>query len=310
MEERKCREQVYVATKMLFARDREKKVFLKEGSGRRAGATEENLNEQLAKSLKRLRSDYIDILYLHSCEGPQMSTYDPMVKAFLKAKESGKARFIGISTHTNEPETIRAAVDTGIWDVILTSYNFMQEHKKEVKKAIQYATERGLGVIAMKTQGGVKLNREKKIEVNHAAALKWVLNDKNVCTAIPGITTFDQLDLDVSVIKDLSLSYQEKRDLNISSMLKGAFYCQQCRSCVSSCPRAVEIPELMRSYMYADGYGNLFQAQLTVDDLPVECGLDVCRDCVTCVATCPHGIDIRHRLGFLMAVTSIGNGAG
>ena len=134
-----------------------------EGSGRHAGATEEGLNEQLAESLKRLRTDYIDILYLHSCQGPQMSTYEPMMRAFVKAKEAGKARFIGISTHANEPETIRAAVDTGIWDVILTSYNFMQEHKDAVKKAIQYATEKGLGVIAMKTQGWRTVEPGKKI---------------------------------------------------------------------------------------------------------------------------------------------------
>ena len=309
LEDRKCRDQVYVATKMAFARDRAKKVFLREGSGRRYGATEENLNVQLAKSLKRLRTDYIDILYLHSCQGPQMSTYEPMIKAFVKAKESGKARFIGISTHTDEPETIRAAVDTGIWDVILTTYNFMQEHKEAVKKSIRYATQKGLGVIAMKTQGGVRLNREKKIDVNHAAALKWVLNDENVCTTIPGITTFDQMDLDFSVMKDLPLSDQEKRDLTISSMLKGTFYCQQCRSCVSSCPKTVEIPALMRAYMYAEGYGNLIQAELTVDELPAAYGLNVCRDCATCSAACSHGIDIPYRLGFLMAMTSLGHGS-
>jgi len=309
LEERKCRDQVYIATKMLFSRDREKKVFLVQGSGRHAGATEKSLNEQLAESLKRLRTDYIDILYLHNCQGPQMSTYEPMIRAFVKAKEAGKARFIGISTHTNEPETIRAAVDTGIWDVILTSYNFMQEHKEAVKKAIQYATKKGLGVIAMKTQGGVKLNREKNIEVNHAAALKWVLNDKNVCTTIPGITTFDQMDLDFNVMKDFSLSDQEKRDLKLSSMLEGPFYCQQCRSCVASCPKAIEIPSLMRAYMYAEGYGNLVQAELTIDELPEEYGLNVCRDCSACRATCHRGIDIRHRLGFLMAMTVVGHGA-
>jgi len=306
LEERKCRDQIYVATKMLFARDREKKVFLREGSGRHAGATEESLNEQLAESLKRLRTDYIDILYLHSCQGPQMSTYEPMMKAFVKAKEAGKARFIGISTHANEPETICAAADTGIWDVILTSYNFMQEHRKEVQKAIRYATEKRLGVIAMKTQGGVRLNREKNMEVNHAAALKWVLNDKNVCTTIPGITTFDQMDLDFGVMRDLSLSDQEKRGLKISSMLKGTFYCQQCRVCVASCPRRVEIPSLMRAYMYAKGYGNRVQAELTVEGLPAENGLNACLDCAICSATCPRGIDIHQRIGFLTAMTAGG----
>jgi len=309
LEERKCRDKVYVGTKMAFARDREKNVFISEGRGRSAGATEENFNKQLATSLERLRTDYVDILYLHNCQGPLMPTYEPMIEAFVKAKESGKARFIGISTHANEPETIRAAVDTGTWDVILTSYNFVQAHKEEVKRTIQYAAEKGVGVIAMKTQGGARLHRGKKIEVNHAAALKWVLNDKNVCTTIPGITTFEQMDLDFSVMKDLTLSDEEKSDLRISSMLRGPLYCQQCGSCILSCPKKVEVPTLMRAYMYAEGYGNLIQAELTIDELPTEHGLSVCQDCGACTASCRFGIPIRDRLDFLVAMGSSKHGA-
>jgi predicted aldo/keto reductase-like oxidoreductase len=305
LEERKCRDQVYVATKMIFARDTERGVFINEGKGKYMGATQKDFDEQLAMSLRRLRSDYVDILYLHNCHGPLMPTYEPMMKAFVKAKESGKARFVGISTHGNEPETIRAAVDAGIWDVILTSYNFIQQHKEEVKKAIEYAAEKGLGVVAMKTQGGVKLNLGKKIEVNHTAALKWVLNDKNVCTTIPGMTTFEQMDLDFSVMGDLSLSEGERRDLGISSIISGPLYCQQCGSCAPSCPKGVEIPELMRAYMYAEGYGNLIQAELTVDALPAEHSLKACLDCATCTASCCYGINIRDRLNFLMAMRSI-----
>ena len=306
LEDQKCREKVYISTKMGFARDRKKKVFISEGSGRKPGATEKNLNKQLAKSLKRLRTDYVDILYLHSCYGPLMPTYEPMMKAFVKAKESGMARFIGISTHANEPETIRAAADAGIWDVILTAYNFMQDDKEEVKKAIRYAAKRGLGIIAMKTQSGVRLNREKKVEVNHAASLKWVLNDENVCTTIPGITTFEQMDLDFGVMSDLSLSVEEKRDLKLSSMLSGHLYCQYCRSCVPLCLHGVEIPTLMRAYMYAEGYGNLIQAELTMDELPPTQSLNACRDCTACTASCRYGINISERIDTLMAINSIG----
>jgi predicted aldo/keto reductase-like oxidoreductase len=300
--ERGDRDKVHVATKMLFNRDKEKNVFAGQGRGKYAGATANNFHKQLAKSLKRLRTDYVDILYLHSCHGAGMSTYEPMLKLFVKAKESGHARFIGVSTHANEAETIRAAVDTGVWDVILTSYNFLQNHRDEVKEAIQYATDRGVGVIAMKTQGGVRLNREKKVEVNHAAALKWVLQDHNVCTTIPGITTFDQLQLDVGVMSSLSLSEEEKRDLKISSLVRGHLYCQQCRRCIPSCSRNVEIPTLMRAFMYAAGYGNLAQAQLTVDGVPPERGLSKCRDCPSCTATCRNGIDVRERLEALRAI--------
>ncbi len=296
LEETGRRKDVYVATKMYFARDREKGVFATEGTEREPGATPENLDVQLQTSLRRLRSDYVDILYLHSCYGPQMATYEPLMKALVRVKEAGKARFIGVSTHRDEPAVIRAAVDAGIYDVVLTSYNYMQEHGEEVKKAIAYAAGKDVGIVAMKTQGGGSLNRGKPGEVNHKAALRWVLNDENVCTAIPGITTFDQMDTDFSVMDDLTLSDEEKRDLRLASTVRGPFYCQNCRACISSCPRRVEIPDLMRAYMYAEAYGNLIQAEVTAAELPVERGLDVCRGCASCSASCRRGIEIRERV--------------
>ncbi len=100
LEDRGGRDKVYIATKMRFEQDDDKGVFSSKGGLRHPGATEENLFEQLDKSLKRLRTDYVDILYLHNCSTPAMVTYEPMMKAFTKVKEQGKARFIGISTHS------------------------------------------------------------------------------------------------------------------------------------------------------------------------------------------------------------------
>jgi predicted aldo/keto reductase-like oxidoreductase len=295
------RGKVYVATKMRFARDNEKNVFLLRGNEREPAATGDNLFKQLETSLKRLRTDYVDILYLHSCYSPQMATYEPLMNALVKAKKQGKARFIGISTHKNEPDVIRAAVDTGNYDVVLTAYNFVQEYRDEVKKAIQYAAEKGVGIVAMKTQGGRRLQEQSKVEVNHEAALKWVLNDKNVGTTIPGMTTFDQLDLNFKVMGNLKLKASEKRELQLASMLKGILYCQNCRSCVSTCSYRVEIPTLMRAYMYAEGYGNLIQARITAAGLPEKLGLDMCRKCSSCTASCCNGINIDSRLKSLIA---------
>ncbi len=304
LQDRGGRDKVYIATKMRFNADSDKGVFSAEDGGAHPGATEANLAEQLETSLKRLRTDYVDILYLHNCLTPAMVTYEPMMEAFAKLKKQGKARFIGISTHTKEPECIRAAADAQIWDVVETAQNFLKENREEIRKASAYAAEKGVGIICMKTQGGVQLNQEKKVEVNHAAALKWVLNDQNVCTAIPGITTFDQLDLDFSVMASLELSPEERRDLELSAMLPGPLYCQNCSRCLSTCPGNVQIPELMRAFMYQEGYRNLHEARATVADLAPGRGLDTCRACTNCTATCPNGIDIAHRLRSLMTMNS------
>ena len=294
------RDKVTIATKMRFARDREKNVFISEGSAREPLATPENFRSQLDTSLERLQTDFVDILYLHSCDSPEMATYEPMMKELVLAKENGKARFIGVSAHSNVPDVIRATVDTGIYDVIEIAYNYMGEQKDDIREANKYAMEKGVGIVAMKVMGGNRLNKDENVKINHKAALKWVLSDENVCTTIPGMTTFDQLDLNMGVMADLRLTEDEKRELQIASMLKGTLYCQNCRSCVPTCAYGVEIPNLMRAYMYAEGYGNRYQAERTVAKLPVRRGLEVCRECTSCTATCPHGLQIQARVQSLM----------
>lgn len=300
VERRGDRDKIIIGTKMRFNRDRKTHRFLMNGTGRQPAATPENLYEQLELSLERLRTDYIDILYLHSCYSPEMVTFEPLKNALVKVKKQGKTRFIGISTHSNEPDVIRAAVDTGVYDVILTSYNFVQKHRKEVKKAIQYAVDKGIGIVAMKTQGGGRFQRESKVGINHTAALKWVLQDENVCTSIPGMTSFDQLDLNFKTMNDLAISSQEKADIIAAQAMNGILYCQNCRSCIPTCPKSVEIPHLIRAYMYADGYGNPYQARNTIAELPDKEGLDVCRSCTSCTAVCANGIDISARVDFLI----------
>lgn len=294
------RDKIYVATKMRFARDRDKNVFTLRGTEREPGASEENLFKQLETSLQRLRTDYIDILYLHSCYSPQMAVYEPLMNALVKAKKQGKARFIGVTTHSNEPDVIRASVDAGVYDVVLAAYNFAQNHREDVKKAIQHAVSKGVGVVAMKTQGGRSMQERGEIEINHEAALKWVLEDKNVSTTIPGVTTFEQLDQNFRVMNNLALSGTERSEIQFASSLKGKIYCQNCRSCISTCPNNAEIPNLMRAFMYAKAYGNYIQAGMTVAELPRKKGLNVCRSCSSCTASCTNGINIGTRVKTLI----------
>jgi predicted aldo/keto reductase-like oxidoreductase len=296
VEQRGNRDSVTIATKMYFARDRDNGVFSNEASARAPAPTEESLFKLLETSLQRLRTDYVDILYLHSCYSPAMATYEPIMEALVKAKEQGKARFLGTSTHRDEPNVIRATVDAGIYDVVLTSYNYLQDHKEAVGEAIAYAAGKGVGVVAMKTQGGNRLNQQEGVEINHQAALKWVFANPHVCTAIPGMTTFEQMDLNYAVMANLELSEAEERELKLASLLPGTYFCQSCRECVSTCPERVEIPSLMRAYMYAEAYGNTIQAEETIATVPEERGLRVCADCSSCQARCSRDLPIGDRV--------------
>ncbi|MCK7531148.1 MAG: hypothetical protein MZV63_08955 [Marinilabiliales bacterium] len=54
----------------------------------------------------------------------------------LISKRRAEARFIGISTHKNEPLVINTMAEDGIWDVVLTSYNFKQTYLDEMDSAL------------------------------------------------------------------------------------------------------------------------------------------------------------------------------
>jgi predicted aldo/keto reductase-like oxidoreductase len=283
------RDSVVIATKVWEPRNIKTGLFFE-------NANSGTFIEKFETSLKRLQMDYVDILHLHNVSRKESVTFEPFLNAMKKFKKEGKARFIGVSTHSNEPEVIRAVVDSKEYDVVLTSYNFKQEHRREVEEAIDYAAKAGLGVIAMKTQGGIYWDKEKQFPINMKAALKWVLQNKNVHTTIPGFTAFDQIYLDLSVMEDLTLTPQEKKDLEPPKdvLSKAGFYCQQCEKCLPQCPANLDIPALMRSYMYAYGYRNLACARETLE--LIDLSSPACSRCSTCSVKCTMGFDIKDRI--------------
>jgi hypothetical protein len=95
---------------------------------------------------------------------------------------------------------------------------------------------------------------------------------------------------------DLELSEAEERELKLASLLPGTYFCQSCRECVSTCPERVEIPSLMRAYMYAEAYGNTVQAEETIATVPDDRGLRVCADCSSCRARCSRDLPIADRV--------------
>ncbi len=256
------------------------------------GTRGEEIDEKLAISLKRLGLDHVDILYLHAQTAREGVLHEGILKALARVKQAGKARFIGVSTHKNEPEVLRAAVEGKLYDVVLTSYNVRQDHHLEVQTAIGEAAAAGLGIVAMKTQAGVYWDEEKTKPIDMRAALRWALRDPNVHTAIPGFTTFDQLQDDLAVLHAPELTPADSQALREHKL--AGLYCQGCGDCLEPCPMGLPIPELMRSYMYSHAYRNRAAAQsllLALDLPPSPCG-----DCDSCTVMCAKGFDVRRRI--------------
>ena len=244
-------------------------------------------------SLKRLGLDHVDIIYDHGLASRESVLKDINLKNVEEAKKSGKARFVGVSTHKNEAEVVRACAEAKVYDVVLTAYNFRQEGVADLQKAIHEAVAAGVGIVAMKTQAGAFWDKERQHPINMTAALKWALGNPDITTAIPGFTTFDQLATDAAVLRDITLTEAERKDLHLE-VQTGGLYCQQCGSCQPQCPKGLPIPELMRGYMYAYGYRNLEVAHETVASLGL--GGNPCGDCQECAVSCAKAFDVRDRV--------------
>jgi len=274
------RDSYVLATKARLPADQKTGLYKEE-------ATEEAFLKKVDVSLKNLRLEHVDIYYHHGVPNRESALYEPILRALEKVKKEGKARFVGITTHINEPEVIHAAVDSKVYDVILTSYNFQQKHYAEVRSAIARAAQAGLGIVGMKAiRGG---NRQTPALKNSGAAFKWVLQDPNVSTIIPGFTTFEEMDVDLAVAENPLLTDPEKKDLEKVASASG-LYCQGCRQCLGQCLEELPIPDLMRAYMYTYAYRNLGHAQETL--LSLNLPARVCEDCGQCPVKCSIGFDV------------------
>jgi len=249
--------------------------------------------EKLDISLKRLQLDYVDILYVHSLTRRESVLHPEMLEAVTRAKKAGKANHVGVSTHRNEPEVILAAVESGVYEVVLASINFKQDHYEAIRQAAAKAGEAGVGIIAMKTMAGGFYDKERTKPINCKAALKFVLQDKNVTTAIPGITNFDQLAVNASVNHDLELTQEEKNDL-AGGKSEGSLYCPGCDHCISDCAKKLPVPDIMRAYMYTYGYRDLAAAQSLLSELSLPA--HPCGECETCSVKCSQGFSVADRI--------------
>jgi predicted aldo/keto reductase-like oxidoreductase len=257
-------------------------------------AKPELILESIEGSLQRLALDYVDIYYLGSLGSRESVLHEPYIRAFEKLKKDGKTRFAGITTHENEPEVIRAAVQSGFWDVVLTAYNFRQSHRAEMEAAIRYAAEAGLGIVGMKTQAGVYWDSARTSKINMTAALKWVLQNENIHTVIPAFADIEEMEEDLAVMKDLTLTPQERQDLELGSGPGySGHYCQHCRCCLAQCPAGMDIPTLMRCYMYAYAYRQPRKARNTLQSwTPADIA---CGSCDRCEVHCSLGFDVQSR---------------
>jgi len=264
--------------------------------------TIERLKNNCEGSLKRLTTDYVDILYVHTVNSAEGASDAAMIEGMNQLKKEGKIRFSGVSTHENMTGVINTIAEKKSFDVVLTAINVSMADDVDLLKAIDNAASEGIGIIAMKTQAGGRSlpNRNSFQEYDSAtinkACLKWVMRNESITTSIPGFVNYTHLMEDFSVASDLEYTEDERKFLTGNDLELGLGYCRQCRRCVPSCPRGVDVPNLMRVHMYAAQYANFQHARAELNEIENEKSIYVCGSCPECVASCANQVDIKNRV--------------
>ena len=268
---------------------------------------EKDYTALLDLSLKRLQMDYVDIFYTHALDSRNDlgDVNDERILSLLKKfQNEGKVKNLGISTHAMKPEQIDAAIAAGIYKVVLLSYNFKMPKMEETNAAIERGIKAGLGFVAMKSMtGGVAGDNQ----VNGQACLKWVWQNENITTAIPGFDNFDKLEDCLAAAKSPALTSGEKNYL-ASLNSKDMLFCQRCGKCESECKEKLPVPDLMRAYMYAYGYRNAGLSKETLAELSLADAGSICKSCNgQCRVKCTLNYNVADRIAAVTPILNIPN---
>jgi aryl-alcohol dehydrogenase-like predicted oxidoreductase len=251
---------------------------------------EKKMRASVERSLRRLRTDYVDVLVWHGHSHPEEVSDQNLYEFMMKMKKEGKARFTGFSAHSRMASLLREASNQNYHDVALVSYNFT--HSKELKEAVALAAKSGIGIVAMKTQaGGYKKGKMEGLSP-HQAALKYALMDQNVSTAVPGVTTVEQIE-ECAAVMGTSFSRRNVDELKqYHAFLQGRI-CTLCGGCAGECPYGVPYRDLLRGVMYHDGYQNDRLARKVLSEIEAIQSFEKCSDCSSCSVRCRRGLDIK-----------------
>lgn len=275
---------------------------------------------ELEASLRRLKTDYIDIYLNHAVNDVERIQSEEWQAFGEQAKRQGKIRAIGMSGHAARlGDCLEYALDHKLVDVILVAYNFAQQpsFKESLKQylnewlpsldivssnprlpeIIARAHTEGVGVMAMKTLKGARLNDMRPYEAPGRtfaqSAFKWVLSEPAVDGLVVTMTSREQVD---EYVRASGAGAPDREDLALlarySALNAGTSCVVGCGDCLSACPAGVPIADVMRTRMYDVDYGQPAIAAREYAALPI--GADACLTCVgtPCRSACPSGLAI------------------
>ena len=301
LDENKCRDKVYIATK------------LPQYIMRSAAAIDKTFNEELS----RLRTEYIDYYLMHMftdyAEWEHLKSFG--IEDWIKRQKAEKRiRNIGFSYH-GETEMFLKILNAYDWDFCQIQYNYLDEHTQAGKRGLQAAAEKGIPVIIMEPlRGGKLVNLPDKAKEELASGgkgytpaelgLRWLWNQPEVTCVLSGMNSEDMLNENIRIASEAEPRHLTEEDMEIIEHIKQIIRerekvgCTGCRYCMP-CPKGVDIPGNFYYYnlMYMEKKSPARLEFVQNMGLRKEPGFaSQCVGCGKCEQHCPQHINIREKL--------------
>ena len=237
--------------------------------------------EQLENSLRMMKTDYIDIYQLHQIaqeeDWQRVTGTGGALEAVVKAKEQGKIRYIGVTSHSLGMAI--KLVKTGLFSTIQFPFNFIEDAAEDELHTA--ARERGMGILAMKPFAGGMID-------NARISFKFLRQHPDVL-ALPGFDSTERVDEVVSfyerpnTMTDEDIRLMEKYRLEL-----GKQFCRRCEYC-QPCPQGVMITAAMGYKVIAARMSP--KVAIEFSKIPME-SVSLCTECRECVERCPYELPI------------------
>lgn len=276
-------------------------------------ATRQEMMRALEGSLRRLRSDHVEIYFNHAVNDVARVQNPEWPEFVAQAKRQGKIRFSGVSGHGGRlAECVDHVLDHDLADVLLVAHNFGQDPafyskltaafdfvavQSELPRLLAKAKQKDVGVVAMKTLRGARLNDMRPYEraggTFAQGAFRWVLSQPHVDALVVTMTSPAEVDEYLGASGATQTSRDDRRLLALYESRNGATQCRPaCGGCESACPEGVPIADVLRTRMYARDYGDPALARREYALLGA--GAAACASCAhqACASACPFGVPI------------------
>jgi len=276
-----------------------------------------DMDHYLDEQLKRLQTDHIDFYLVHGLMKPFWENLKALnVTKFLDdAIDDGRIKYAGFSFH-DDLALFKDIVDAHHWTFCQIQYNFMDEQYQAGTEGLQYAADRGLGIVVMEPLRGGMLTKDipsinniwKKASISKSYtewALRWVWNNPAVTVVLSGMSNLEQVKQDLVYAEDGLPNSLSSEDLILFKEAEAEYRrriqipCTGCRYCMP-CSANVSIPECFEIYNQGCMFDALDVAKYNYSFLGGMFGspgfASQCLECGECEEKCPQGISIREHL--------------